>query len=160
MNKEELQAYIESLFSDPLQSLHMADIYEAVKNHFDIADNDPLMVDEGHHSHGIGLPANGLDKLVGLAVWKLQTDGIIKLVGTNIYQNSSGPLPEALDTRGKKSARTRQGVSHIIPSVKILRGLNKDDDTIVSELVNCSIGQSNGWTAELVKKAIEYVNRT
>ena len=135
----------------------MTELYESVRDRFKV--DDTQLPEQGHHSHGKSIPPNELDKIVGFSVMNLKDSGVVKLVDSNTYEHFSGPDKEVFDTPGQKASMTRQGMSFLIPSVKILRSCGDDDETIVLKLVESPTGINQGWTVDLVERTLKKLPR-
>ena len=152
----EVKEHLDTLFSeDVTQSYTMTELYESVRDEFKV--DDTKLPEDGHHSHGKGIPPNELDKIVGFTVMGMKENQDIKLVDSNTYEHFSGPDKEVFDTPGQRSSMTRQGMSYIIPSIKLLRKCGDDDETIVLKLVDSPTGQREGWTVDLIQKTLKKV---
>jgi hypothetical protein len=154
----DIKSFLVQFFQIDGTPRYLGDYNDIVADHFGLSveARETSVFDGGTNSHSTG-DNTELGARVGRIVSQtLVTEGIVKLVGVNTYEGINGPDSEMVDSPGMKAARTRSGVSYIIPSVKILRTIKRfadDEALLIAEL-------STKFDPKLVAIAVEHVNKT
>lgn len=156
----EIESFLTEFFKTDKSRYYLAEINRIVADHFGISEAayNLLTVDVGDTgTNAKSTEATVLGSRVGWVVTlNLKNKEVVKLVGVNVYESIEGPDDEMVDSSGMRAARTRAGVSFIVPSVKILRTIKRfadDEALLIAEL-------STKFDPKLVALAVEHVNKT
>ena len=156
----QIETFLIAFFKTNKEPHYLADFNLIVADHFGLSvpAYELTTVEVGDYgTNAKSTEATVLGSRVGWVVTlSLKEQGIVKLVDVNTYESIEGKDKPLTDSPGMRAARTRAGVSDIVPSVKILRTIKrfaKDEALLISEL-------STKFDPKLVELAVKFVNET
>lgn len=142
----QVDAFLEQfLKANNQESFYLTKLTEAVCKNFNLTENEINETTSNGHGH-TSEKSTRIEEFTHWGCVHLNFEKIAKRVGPNEWQHSSGPRPAI-----KNSRSIWKEVGYALVSVKILKELNMDRDTIFLKMR----GTNQFWTDDILKLAIE-----